>query len=428
MKKAKLTVHEHAERGAPSKKRTVSVSSESVTVGSHDAADIKLSSPDKSFTMEIKFSDGDWWILNPLRSSLITVNGKPVALERRLLSGDEIRAVDHLIGFESILQKQKNLPPLGPIPASDAELWKYLLECNEFDEILINGPSKIFVDWKGSLYETPYQFSASDFLIEKILRASKASGPWASWRLDRRLRFQAILPPAVQEPHLSIRKAKKFALDFEEIETQRFGTPDQMDFLLRAIQERQNILIAGGTSTGKTVLLRALIQKIPAEQRVVILEEEAEIDWPHPHLVPIECGRGNLNEALIETLRLRPDRLIVSEVRGSEALEMLQAMNTGHSGSMTTIHANSTRDALLRLESLVLTANSSLGVPAVRRMIAHAIQIVVQLERDEEGRRHIQQISRISGMQNETILFSDPLKIEPRGIKQRSLPGGEDSH
>ena len=318
--------------------------------------------------------------------------------------------------------KKKAIFDFSHHPSSDEALWKYFLEEGEFDEILINGADVIYVDYQGQLLQTPWRFSSDEFLNDKIHRSSKVTGGWGSWRLNRLLRFQAAVPPLVERPHISIRKAKKFALNFDELIKRKFGSFDQMEFIRHALSEKQNILISGGTSTGKTVLLRSLIEMMDPEERILLLEEEAEIDWPHPHLVSIECGRGNLSPAIIESLRMRPNRLIVSEVRGHEAFEMLQSMNTGHSGSLSTIHANSPRDAITRLETLILSNGTQLTVSAARRMIAQAINIIIHLNRNSDGERFIDGISRLSGIQNDTLLFSDPLSTEGRGLKQRISP------
>lgn len=415
MPKAQLILFEKVRR------RIINITAESVTVGSLDSADVRLENTKKSFLIEIKFSGGSWWLLNPLRNSKIFLNEKPVSLEAKLSDKDEILAEGFRLTFESSAQKKKDFSFISQ-PSSDEALWKYLLEENEFDEILINGSNNIYVDYRGSLQLAPWKFSSDHFLTEKIHKSARAQSGWASWRLNRLLRFQAALPPLVENPHISIRKAKKFALSFEQLTENKFGSLDQMDFIKHALTEKQNILISGGTSTGKTVLLRSLVELMDPGERIVLLEEEAEIDWPHPHLVSIECGRGNLAHAIVESLRMRPNRLIVSEVRGQEAFEMLQAMNTGHSGSISTVHANSPRDAITRLETLILSTGTQTTVSAARRMIAQSINIIIQLERNSDGERFISGISRLSGIQNDTLLFADPLATEGRGLKQRISP------
>lgn len=409
-----------ATKEAAPKRRSISIDAESVTIGSEPTADIEVRGHGKPFLIEVKNEGSEWWLMNPLRNPHLRVNGKRVGFEHSLKSGDEIQIDGHLIAFEAETKISEILPSFIEQPESDDALWRYFLEESEFDEIMINGAGSIFVDWRGVLIQAPWQFSSNDFLMNKVRANGKSEGPWASWQVHRSLRFHAVLPPLCQVPHITIRKAKKNRFNLDDLLQLSFGSPDQIGFLRGAVKARQNILISGGTSTGKTVLLRGLIQEVAPQQRIVLLEEESEIDWPHSHLISVECGRGNLRRAVVEALRMRPDRLIVSEVRGAEAFEMLQAMNTGHSGSMTTLHANSPREAITRLEGLLLGSGSSLNVAAARRMIAQAVNLVVQLDREADGHRFIQSISRISGIQGETILYSDPLQTEGRGITQKS--------
>ncbi|MGA0164410.1 MAG: CpaF family protein, partial [Bdellovibrionota bacterium] len=335
------------------------------------------------------------------------MNGKKIDKDTSLKNGDQI-----LIDEHKIIVENENLETISTLetsrfkfkdqPESDDLLWQYLIDENEFDEILINGPSEIYVDWQGTLLRTPWYFQSEDFLKSKIPESSGAQNSWISWRESRRLRFQAALSPLVENIHLAIRKARQNVFSLKELEEKEFGTPEQIRFLKNAIANRESILVSGATSTGKTVLLRSLVENISENERIVILEEEAETDWPHPHALAIETGRGNLREALIQSLRLRPSRILVSEIRGAEAFEFLQVLNTGHEGGMTTIHANSERDALYRIENLILTTGLAVNPLAVRAQIAQALQIIVQLERLSDGQRRIQAISRVSGIQQGT--------------------------
>ncbi|MDB5038664.1 MAG: hypothetical protein JWQ35_2192 [Bacteriovoracaceae bacterium] len=401
------------------RKRSATATSDSVTIGSNPSADIQLKAFSEPFLIEIKFTGDDWWAINGYRINGITVNKKILSLEAKLQSEDEIEIQGHQIKFEIKMSALAKLPDFAPQPESDAKLWDYLLTEHDFDEIMINGASQIFVDWQGVVLKAPWIFSNNQFLEEKIRESSHKTSGWASWRLHRMLRIHAALPPVVEAPHISIRKAKQKVLSLEQLEEGNFGKPVEIEFLRRALKERQNIIISGGTSTGKTVLLRSLIEKVDPSDRLIVVEEEAETDWPHPHAVAIESGRGNLRATVIECLRMRPTRLIISEVRGAEAFEMLQAMNTGHAGSMTTVHANSAREALSRIEGLVLSSGVQLNVNAVRRMLAQTINIIVQLSRDSHGKRSIENIVRVSGIQQDMILLSDPIGLEPVGIKQK---------
>ncbi len=401
------------------RKRLVSATADSVTIGSHESSDVQLKAFTKPFFLEIKSTDNEWWIVNPQRAVGISVNKENLLLEARLNHKDEIQAQGHRIIFEIKQSAYAEMPELKPHPGSDEKLWTYLIEEKEFDEILINGARQIYVDWRGVILNTPWTFSSDQFLIDRIKEYSGKDTGWASWRLNRILRIQAALPPIAESPHIAIRKAKQKVLSLDELESSGFGKRDEIDFLKRALKEKQNIIVSGGTSTGKTVLLRSLIEKIDSSERLVVVEEESETDWPHPHAVAIESGRGNLRSAVVESLRMRPSRLIISEVRGSESFDMLQAMNTGHAGSMTTVHANSAREALSRLESLILSSGVPLTVSSVRRQLAQTINIIVQLTRDSHGKRSIEQIVRVCGIQNDTILLSDPVSLEPQGIKQK---------
>lgn len=416
-----LTIFERLNDEKPPsvRKRLITVSSDSVTLGSIDSADVQLKSFTKPIFLEIKLSDSEWWIVNPQRTAGIQINKAPLMFESRLAHKDEIQIQGHRIIFEIKESALAEAPKFIEQPNTDEELWLYLLNERDFDEVLINGSQHIYVDWRGVLCKAPWKFSGDDFLIGKIKEHSKVQSGWASWRLNRILRIQAALPPIVEAPHIAIRKAKQNVLSLDQLESSGFGKLEEMDFLRRALKEKQNILISGGTSTGKTVLLRSLIEKVETDERLVIVEEEAEIDWPHPHAVTVEAGRGNLRQSVIESLRMRPSRLIISEVRGGEAFDMLQAMNTGHSGSMTTVHANSAREALARIENLVLMSGVPLTVSAVRRQIAQTIHIIVQLQRDSYGKRSIEQIVRVGGIQNDIILLSEPIGLEAQGIKQK---------
>ncbi|MGA0164357.1 MAG: ATPase, T2SS/T4P/T4SS family [Bdellovibrionota bacterium] len=393
-----------------------------MTIGSGTSADIQLKAISNEFELEIKRAQSAYWLINLSRSNSIRVNGKKIDKDISLKNGDQILVDEHKIfleiqsGEEIYNSLENSRFNFRRQPESDELLWRYLIDENEFDEILINGSSEIYVDFQGNLLKTPWYFQSEEFLKSKIPGSSDAKNSWISWRESRRLRFQAALPPVVEKIHLAIRKARQNVFSLKELEEKEFGTPEQIRFLKNAIAKRESILISGAASTGKTVLLRSLVENISENERIVILEEEAETDWPHPHALAIEAGRSNLREALIQSLRLRPSRILLSEIRGAEAFEFLQALNTGHEGGMTTIHANSERDALSRIENLILTTGLAVNPLAVRAQIAQALQIIVQLERLSSGQRRIQAISRVSGIQQGTILLGDPVRFEGSGI------------
>jgi Flp pilus assembly CpaF family ATPase len=410
------------EMTGPKTKRTrrIRVDSESITLGNQGEEDILLTAIGESFAVEIKWSEDQWWILNPHRSNQIRVNGKLVEFDSPLHQDAQILLAEHLVSFRlenppASLSKDRFVFKEGF--RSDQELWNYLLSEKEFDEILINGPLQIYVDYQGNLLQSPWRFSSPQFLEDRIREKSSKTDSWVSWQMDRSLRIQAALPPLVESPHLCIRKARPHVFSLPELEEKEFGSPEQIRILREAIKNRESVLISGGTSTGKTVLLRSLVEQVPHTQRLVVVEEEAETNWPHPHAVAIEAGRGRLEATVKECLRFRPDRLIISEIRGAEAFDFLQAINTGHEGSMSSIHANSPREALHRIENLILGSGLAVHAESIRAQLSQAVQLVVQLKRESNGRRRIDEISRITGIQQGTILMGDPTYQESSGIK-----------
>ena len=284
-----LNIFEKVKEGNK-RQRRVRVTADSVTIGCVDTADIELKVFQSKFLVEVKFSDSRWWLLNPMRAEGVRLNGKPVALDAPLSHQDQIIVDEHMIVFEQELSASDEakayefLPP----PATDQALWNYLLREDEFDEIMINGSDQIFVDYKGNLLLSPYRFQSTDFLIKRVFHYTKKKEGWASWRLNRNLRIQAALPPTVEAPHICIRKARKHVFSLGELENRDFINDEQHSFLQNAVQNKESIIITGATSTGKTVLMRSLVEQVPGAERLVIVEEEAETDWPHEHVVAIE--------------------------------------------------------------------------------------------------------------------------------------------
>ena len=244
-------------------------------------------------------------------------------------------------------------------------------------------------------------------------------------RLPDGSRVNAIIPPlALDGPSVTIRKFAKHKLTSDDLVRFATLTPPMSDFLREAVRSRQNILISGGTGSGKTTLLNIISQFIPLDERIVTVEDSAELKLSHSNLVRLESrpanieGRGKveIRDLVINCLRMRPDRIIVGECRGKEAFDMLQAMNTGHDGSLTTIHANSPRDALLRLENLVLTAGFELPSVAIREQISSAVDLVVQQTRMVDGSRKVTQISEITGREGNVVLMQDIFVFEQTGF------------
>lgn len=309
-----------------------------------------------------------------------------------------------------------------------------LLRMDDVDEIMVNGPNLIFIERKGKIYETGARFFNNRHLITIIQRIVEPLGrhvdeasPMVDARLPDGSRVNAIIPPlALDGPSITIRKfAKKKLTSLDLI---KFGsmTSDIALFLEEAVRASQNILVSGGTGSGKTTLLNVLSQYIPLGERVVTIEDSAELKLTHRNLVRLEArpaniegkGRISIRDLVINALRMRPDRIIVGECRGAEALDMLQAMNTGHDGSLTTCHANNPRDAIGRLENMVMMAGYDLPVAAIREQIASAVDLIIQQTRLPDGSRKVVQISEITGREGDIVLMQDIFTFVQTGLDQ----------
>lgn len=299
-------------------------------------------------------------------------------------------------------------------------------------EIMANGASRVFIEREGRITETGCRFSNDRHLltilqriVEPLGRRIDESSPMVDARLPDGSRVNAVIPPlAIDGPSLTIRKFAVDKLTADDFISFKTMTPAMADFLKEAVRARQNIIISGGTGSGKTTLLNILSQSIPLNERLVTIEDSAELKLSHRDLVRLESrpdniegrGRVTIRDLVINSLRMRPDRIIIGECRGSEALDMLQAMNTGHDGSLTTIHANSPRDALMRLENLVMMAGFDLPSKAIREQIASALNIVVQQTRMVDGARKIEKISEITGTEGNMIMMQDVFEFEQTGF------------
>jgi pilus assembly protein CpaF len=278
-------------------------------------------------------------------------------------------------------------------------------------DILVNGPDDVFVDRFGRLEKTSVRFDSGKHLLHFITRLVAAqdrhidaASPYVDVRLADGSRLHAVVPPLAPSPVLCIRRMRAIPFTIEQLCAAGTLTREAADFLIESIRSGANIVISGGVGSGKTTLLNVLAGFIPPEARIVTIEETAELRLPHPHVVTLESrlpnieGRGEvtLRTLVRNALRMRADRLIVGEVRGPEVFDMLQAMNTGHEGSLTTVHANSTEDALRRLESLVLLAGFPLPSDAIRELLAATIQLVIQVRRFPDGARRIVAVDRVA--------------------------------
>jgi len=298
-----------------------------------------------------------------------------------------------------------------------------LLDDDSITEIMVNRYDQIYIERDGKLHELAAQFSGEAQLrrvIERIVarvgRRIDESSPLVDARLDDGSRVNAIIPPlAVNGASLTIRKFAKTPLTAADLIGFQTMTEEIAAVLWAAVRGRLNILVSGGTGTGKTTLLNVLSGFIPGDERIITIEDAVELQLQQEHVVRLESrppnieGRGEvtIRDLVRNSLRMRPDRIVIGEVRGGESLDLLQAMNTGHEGSISTIHANSPRDALSRLETLVLMAGMDLPLRAIREQVASAIDIIVQISRMRDGSRRITQVTEVQGMEGEVIVLQD---------------------
>lgn len=328
---------------------------------------------------------------------------------------------DALVG--QVLDEIFGLGPLEP-----------LMEDPEITDILVNSYDQVYVEKQGTLHLTDVRFQDERHLLQVIDRIVSAVGrriddssPMVDARLPDNSRVNAVIPPlAIDGPHMSIRRFRKDKLTGEGLVESGALTETMLELLSSVVRARLNILISGGTGAGKTTLLNILSGKIPENERIITIEDVAELQLQQPHRVRLETrpanleGRGEVTQRMLvaNALRMRPDRIIVGEVRGPEAVDMLQAMNTGHDGSLTTLHANSPRDALMRLETLVAMSGLSLPPKAVRHQIASALDVVIQLSRLSDGSRKVMAISEVVGMEGDVITMQELFEFELQGIAE----------
>ncbi len=329
---------------------------------------------------------------------------------------------------EDTLAEAVGLGPLGPLFADPA-----------VSDILVNGPYEVFVERFGRLETTEVKFHNTDHLmnlIERIVgrvgRHIDQNSPMVDARLPDGSRVNAIIPPlSLNGPVLSIRRFGHRQLEAEDLIRLGTMTQEMLKVFEALVQTRHNILISGGTGSGKTTLLNILSAYISPKERVITIEDAAEIRLQKNHVVRLEArppnieGKGevSIRDLVINALRMRPDRIIVGEVRGGEAFDMLQAMSTGHEGGMTTVHANSSRDATNRIEAMVLLAGFDLPSRVIRQILAGAIDVLIHIERFSDGSRRITSVSEFVGIENETILMQEIFNFERQGMMQKRISG-----
>jgi pilus assembly protein CpaF len=351
-------------------------------------------------------------VRNEVRQAVISLmEGEPTllsSLERQQIS-------------EEVLDEVFGLGPLEPLLADPS-----------ISDILVNGYKHVFVERKGLLEMTNVRFRDDghllriiDKIVSQVGRRVDESNPMVDARLSDGSRVNAIIPPlAVDGPLLSIRRFGTDKLMPQDLMEKKALTAGMLELLEAAVKARLNIIISGGTGAGKTTLLNALSAFISPKERIVTIEDAAELQLKQPHVVRLETRPANLEgqgavrqrQLLINTLRMRPDRIVVGEVRGEEALDMLQAMNTGHDGSLTTVHANGPRDAISRLEVMISLANANMQMLSIRQQIASAVHLLVQVARMSDGSRRVINITEVTGMEGEVITLQDIFVFEKRGL------------
>jgi pilus assembly protein CpaF len=316
-----------------------------------------------------------------------------------------------------------------------------LLKDPTISDILVNGPHKIYVERRGKLEKTEVKFRDNDHLLQiidrivsKVGRRVDETSPMVDARLPDGSRVNAIIPPlALDGPTMSIRRFGANPLKLEDLLNFKAFTPEMAMLMEAAIKARLNIIISGGTGCGKTTLLNTLSSFIPHDERIVTIEDAAELQLQQDHVVRLETrppnieGKGAVNtrDLVRNALRMRPERIIIGECRGGESLDMLQAMNTGHAGSMTTLHANTPRDAQARLETMIMMAGMELPIKAMRQQISSAVDLIIQANRLQGGPRKITSITEVMNMEQDVIIMQDIFRYKQLGIDSNGRAHGQ---
>jgi pilus assembly protein CpaF len=343
---------------------------------------------------------------------------------RLLTDADRARLI------EEIKNELLGLGPLEPL------LWD-----DEITDILVNGPSQVYVERGGKLYLTDVSFQDDqhlmliiDRIVSQVGRRVDEASPMVDARLPDGSRINAIIPPlALDGPSLSIRRFGKRRYAIDDLVAKDSITPDMVEFIRAIIRARLNVLVCGGTGSGKTTMLNCISAFIPVDERVVTIEDSAELVLQQPHVVRLETrppnveGKGEVTarELVRNTLRMRPDRIIVGEVRGSEVFDMLQAMSTGHDGSLCTIHANTPRDSMGRLEMMMLLAGWSIPQRAMRQQIASALNVIIHVSRLSDGTRKVMKVSELVGMEGDMIMMQDLYEFHRTGVNAQGKVLGQ---
>jgi pilus assembly protein CpaF len=338
--------------------------------------------------------------------------------------GTQLTRADRTRLFEQIVA---DILGYGPIQS--------LLDDETISEVMVNGPKQVYIERSGKLVKTDVTFTSDehvmrviDRIISPLGRRCDESSPYVDARLPDGSRVNIIIPPlCLVGPTITIRKFSRNPLTTDDLISFGTLTPEMVTFLRATVEAKLNVVVAGGTGSGKTTLLNVLSSFIPADERIVTIEDSAELQLRQEHVVTLETrppnieGKGavTIRDLVRNSLRMRPERIIVGECRAGEALDMLQAMNTGHDGSMTTLHSNSPRDTLSRLETMCLMAGMDLPLRAIREQISKAIELIVQQSRMKDGSRKVTHIAEVQGMEGDVIILQDIFVYEQSGVDER---------
>jgi pilus assembly protein CpaF len=361
--------------------------------------------------------------VNEVRSTIQDLFEQVLAEENIVLSRPERQRLFEQISAEIL--------GFGPLQS--------LLDDETITEVMVNGAKNIYIERAGKITRIPMAFESDEHvmrIIDRIVaplgRRIDESSPYVDARLPDGSRVNAIIPPiSLVGPVLTVRKFARNPITLEQLIQYGTITPEALQFLKACVESRLNMIISGGTGSGKTTLLNILSQYVPADERIVTVENAAELQLRQEHVVTLESrppnieGRGEvtIRQLVINCLRMRPDRIIVGEIRDEAALDMLQAMNTGHDGSMTTAHSNSPRDTLARLETMVMMAGMELPVRAIREQVSSAIDLIIHQERMRDGTRKVVNITEVSGMEGDVITMTDIFVFEQSGFEGGKIIG-----
>jgi pilus assembly protein CpaF len=365
-------------------------------------------------------------IFDALDPNVISDMTRP-QLMKQLESAVELLIEQHRYAVSSVVKNDfvnhlvDELIGLGPLQT--------LMDDDSITDIMINGPQHVYIERNGKVELSAVSFIDNHQLLEiakriasRVGRRVDESSPTCDARLEDGSRVNIVIPPiAIDGTSISIRKFKKQSIDFQKLCEFGAMSPEMAQVLMVAARCRLNILISGGTGSGKTTMLNALSQFISENERIITIEDAAELRLQQPHVVRLETrtagientGLVSQRDLVINSLRMRPDRIIVGECRGGEAFEMLQAMNTGHDGSMSTLHANSARDALARVEAMVMMATNNLPLEAIRRTIVSAVDIIIQISRLHDGSRKVMSITEVMGLEGNNVVLEEIFRFQP---------------